>query len=132
MKVPQVYRAGRFALVLAALWANTVFASSDPLADVLPDGGAAIGYVLRHERSTYRGAEGGLDQLPLYLYEGERAYLHGTRVGVKLKQDDWRFDVFLRYRFEGFTHDKRPESTAGLDAREPGFDAGFALRRRIE
>jgi MipA family protein len=129
--VPQVYRAGRVVLVLAALCANTAFASSDPLADLLPDGGAAVGYVLRQERSTYQGAQGGLDHLPLYVYEGERAYLHGTRLGLKLKQDDWRFDVFLRYRFEGFTRDKRPDSMAGLEPREPGWDAGLSLRRRL-
>jgi MipA family protein len=129
--LPQVYRAGRVALVLAALTANSALASSDPLADVLPDGGAAIGYVLRKERSTYQGAEGGLDQLPLYMYEGERAYLHGSRLGLKLRQDDWRFDIFLRYRFEGFTRDKQPTSMAGLEPREPGWDAGLSLRRRF-
>ena len=97
----------------------------------MPSGGAAVGYVLRHERSTYRGAEVGLDHLPLYLYEGERAYLHGTRVGLKFKQEDWRFDAFLRHRFEGFTQDRRPESTVGLAPREPGIDAGISVRRRV-
>jgi len=113
------------------LAAPAALANSDPFTDVLPDGGAGVGYVWRHERSTYRGAEGGLDNLPLYLYEGERAYLHGTRVGLKLKQEDWRFDAFLSYRFEGFTHDRRPQSTVGLDPREPGIDAGIAVRRRM-
>ena len=79
----------------------------------------------------YRGEPSGADQLPLYLYEGERAYLHGTRAGLKFKQDDWRVDAFLAYRFEGFTQDKRPASAAGLEAREPGIDAGVALRRSL-
>ena len=126
--VRQVYRA--LGLVVA-LSATPVFGSSDPLVDVLPVGGAGVGYLLRHERSTYRGAEGGLDHVPLYLYEGEHAYLHGTRLGLKLKSDDWRFDAFVRYRFEGFTRDKRPEVAKALDilAREPGWDAGVSVRR---
>jgi len=123
-------RAVYLALALA-LFASSASASSDPLIDVLPVGGAAVGYLLRHERSTYRGAEGGADQLPLYLYEGERAYLHGTSLGLKFKQEDWRVDVFLRYRFEGFTRDRQPTSTLGLAPREPGFDAGASLRRRM-
>lgn len=128
----QVYRAGRISLgLVAALAAFCTFASSDPFTDVLPDGGAGAGYLWRQERSSYRGAEGGLDNLPLYLYEGSRAYLHGTRLGLKFRQDDWRFDAFLRYRFEGFTHDKRPIGTLGLEPREPGWDAGVSARRSL-
>ena len=123
-------RAVYLALALA-LATSSASASSDPLIDVLPIGGAGVGYVLRHERSSYRGAEGGADQLPLYLYEGERAYLHGTSLGLKFKQEDWRVDVFLRYRFEGFTRDRQPTATLGLQPREPGFDAGASLRRRM-
>ena len=123
-------RAVYLALALSLL-ASSVSASSDPFIDVLPVGGAGVGYVLRYERSTYRGAERGADQLPLYLYEGERAYLHGTSLGLKFKQEDWRADVFLRYRFEGFTRDRQPTSTLGLAPREPGFDAGASLRRRM-
>ena len=123
-------RAVYLALALSLL-ASSVSASSDPFIDVLPVGGAGVGYVLRYERSTYRGAERGADQLPLYLYEGERAYLHGTSLGLKFKQEDWRADVFLRYHFEGFTRDRQPTSTLGLAPREPGFDAGASLRRRV-
>src|SRR5438045_9209977 len=118
--VHQVY-AARFLLAFASvLAAGNAAAQSDPFIDALPVGGSAVGYVLRYERSTYRGAERGADHLPLYLYEGERAYLHGTSLGLKFKQDDWRADVFLRYRFEGFTHDRRPESTSGRATRAPG------------
>src|SRR3954469_715946 len=124
--------AARFLLAFAgALAAGAAAAQSDPFIDALPVGGAAVGYPLRSERSTSRGAERGADQLPLYLYEGERAYLHGTRLGLKFKQDDWRFDTFIAYRFEGFTHDRRPSSTEGLTPREPGFDAGVSLSRRM-
>ena len=131
MAVRQVYRAQAFALALAAvLGATNAGAASDPFIDVLPVGGAGVGYVLRFERSTYSGAPGGADQTPLYLYEGEHAYLHGTRLGLKASAGDWRFDAFLAYRFEGFTHDKRPTVAEGLAPREPGWDAGVSLRRR--
>ena len=63
--------------------------------DTLPVDGPAVGYLLRFERSTYRGAERAADHLPLYFYEGERAYLHGTRAGLKFGHDDWRFDTFI-------------------------------------
>jgi MipA family protein len=128
----QVYRAGRFTLgLVAALAASSAFASSDPLIDVLPDGGAGVGFLWRQERGMYRGAQGGLDNLPLYLYEGERAYLHGSRLGLKFRPGEWRVDAFLRYRFDGFTRDKRPTSAValGIEAREPGWDAGLSLRR---
>jgi outer membrane protein len=114
-----------------ALAAASAIAQSDPFTDTLPEGGAGIGYLLRYERSSYAGAERGADQTPLYLYEGERAYLHATRVGLKFRPDDWRLDAFIAYRFEGFTQDRRPTSTAGLDVREPGFDAGLSLSRRF-
>src|SRR3954469_4700401 len=131
--VRQVH-AARFSPFLAlglAVAAGSVHAQSDPFTDTLAPGGAALGYLLRWERSTYAGAERSADQLPLYLYEGERAYLHGTRVGLKFRPADWRVDTFIAYRFEGFTQDRRPESTAGRDVREPGFHAGVSLSRRF-
>jgi outer membrane protein len=123
---------GRFIIALAALLgaSGAGAAAGDPFIDVLTPGGAAVGYLLRYERSTYRGAAQVADQLPLYLYEGEHAYLHGTRLGLKASQGAWRLDTFISYRFEGFTHDRVPTGAAGLSPREPGYDAGLSLRRR--
>src|SRR5919198_3610 len=113
--VRQVYAARFLVLLVTALGAGLACAQSDPFIDTLPVAGPAVGYLLRFERSTYRGAEGGADHLPLYFYEGRRAYLHGTRAGLKFGEGDWRLDTFIAYRFEGFTHDRRPASAAGLD-----------------
>jgi MipA family protein len=116
----------------ASLVALSAAASSDPFVDLLPEGGAAVGFTWRYERSPYRGADSAPDNLPLYLYEGEHAYLHASRVGLKWKSDAWRFDAFLRYRFEGYTQDRRPQSTIGIEPpREPGLDAGVSIRRTM-
>ena len=119
------FGAGLFALALRAL------ASSDPFVDMLKDGTFGVGYKMGYERSPYRGAPADADQQLLYLYEGERAYLHSSRLGLKFKSEDWRFDAFISYRFEGYNVDKTPTSLAGAPAREPGFDAGVSVRRRF-
>src|SRR5881394_3673763 len=116
--VRQVYRA--LGLVVAFTAPTVVFASSDPLIDALPVGGAGVGFLWRYDRSPYKGAPSNADNVPLYLYEGERAYLHGTRLGLKFAAEDWRFDAFVNYRFEGFNLDNVPTSMAGLGVREPG------------
>jgi len=85
---------------------------------------------VRFGNSPYRGVSNGNDHLLAYIYEGEHAYLHASRVGLKFSQDVWRFDAFVRERFEGYTQDRVPASTTGMELREPGFDAGIAVRRR--
>ena len=106
------------------------FANSDPFTGVAAPGGAGIGAFDRVERSPYRGAGNRHDFLPLYLYEGEHAYLHSHSVGLKFGNvvTEPRFDVFLRYRFEGFPYDRIPASIAGMAKREGGIDAGASAQ----
>ena len=99
---------------------------------MLQPGGFAAGYGLRLGNSPYRGAQGGFDHVVVYAYEGEHAYLHGTRTGLKFNADEWRFDAFLRQRYDGYSKDRAPTSVAGMALREPGIDAGFAIRRKTE
>jgi len=68
--------------------------------------------------------------LPLYLYEGTRFYMHSYVVGAKFGdlRAGPRFDLFLKYRFEGYPHDRVPESLAGMQPRESGIDAGFSAQ----
>lgn len=118
----------------AALLCLAVFsaaASSDPLVDVLPDGAFGIGYSYSRMRPFYRGSERNLDHALLYLYEGDTFYLHGSRLGLKVAWDAWRFDTFVRHRFEGFTQDAVPSSALGMAPREPDLDAGISLRRKL-
>src|SRR5687768_3732150 len=58
-------------------------ASSDPLSGLADPGGVAIGLMPRIERSPYRSAGMRHDFVPVYLYEGEQAYLHSLSLGLK-------------------------------------------------
>src|SRR2546426_351133 len=105
-------------------------ANSDWLSDIAAPDSAAIGAARRFEQSPYRGAGTPQDFLPLYLYEGSRFYMHSYAVGAKFGdlRAGPRFDLFLRYRFEGYPHDRVPESLAGMQPRESGIDAGFSAQ----
>lgn len=74
------------------------------------------------------------DLVPLYLYEGKRVFLHGSRVGLKLadelSESRHSFDLFLDYRFEGFPYDRAPASLAGMQIRRPSTDLGLGYRYR--
>lgn len=118
-------------MVLALLVAAPAVASSDPFADVLETGGFGVGYGYTRMRPFYRGSDRNHDNSLLYLWEGDTFYLHGSRAGLKVNWDTWRFDAFVRHRFEGFTQDAVPTSALGMAPREPDIDAGLALRRKF-
>src|SRR6185503_4302175 len=104
-------------------------ASSDPLTGIADPGAVAIGFMTRVERSPYRSAGMRRDFIPLYLYEGERVYLHSLSLGLKFGGSEARrFDVFLRHRFEGHPSDDIPASLEGMARREPGIDAGVGAQ----
>ena len=106
-------------------------ATSDPFTSIIDTpGGAGMGFAIRMESSPYRGGGTRHDLVPLYLYEGKYAYLHGYRAGLKLyDQEDSRFDAFLSHRFEGFPYDKIPSSIAGMAERSPGADFGVSYQK---
>ena len=97
-------------LVLAAAFPLAAVADTGPLGDLLVvPGSAGLGAMIRSERSPYKGAGVIHDLVPLYLYEGERFFLHPTRAGLKLADDgDQRIDLFLDFRFEGFPYGRMP------------------------
>ena len=106
----------------------------EPLTDVLnTPGSAGLGLALRTSTSPYMGGGTRYDLVPLYLYEGERFFLHANRVGVKLFNDGdrssgQRFDLFVEQRFEGFPAENMPISLAGMTPRDSGIDLGLAYR----
>lgn len=99
-------------------------ANLEPLTNILSvPGSAGLGVVTHFESSPYREAGNRYDVLPLYLYEGERFFLHANRGGAKLKQDDTqRFDLFVEQRLEGFPADRLPDSLAGMATRDAGIE----------
>jgi len=123
--------AGRL-LVLALAFPLPAVANTDALSGLLVvPGSAGLGIMARSERSPYQGAGFRHDLVPLYLYEGERFFLHASRGGLKLSDDArHRFDLFLDYRFEGFPSDHIPASLAGMQARESTTDLGVSYAYR--
>ncbi|WP_372825914.1 MipA/OmpV family protein [Polaromonas sp.] len=114
-------------LALAPAHANT-----EPLSDLLgAPGSAGLGFAVRAEQSPYVGGGTRYDLLPLYLYEGKRVFLHGSRAGLKLLDDgSQRVDLFLDQRFEGHADDRTPPALAGMSERGSGLDTGVAYRYR--
>ena len=117
---------------LSAMAPACADASLEPLTNILSvPGSAGLGVVTHFERSAYQGGGNRYDVLPLYLYEGERFFLHANRGGIKLKQDGaHRFDLFVEQRFEGFPADRLPDSLAGMANRDSGIDLGLSWRYR--
>jgi len=89
--------------------------------------------VSRFEQSPYRGGGVRIDLLPLYLYEGERVYLHTYRAGLKFDfGSDRRVAAFLSHRFESFPVERIPGSLAGMTTRVPETDFGLSYEQRFE
>jgi outer membrane protein len=119
-------RLPRFAALALAVLTSAAGASSDPLSGVAAPGGAGIGFMARAERSPYDGAGTRHDFMPIYLYEGRRAYLRSQSLGLKFgEREARRFEIFLRHRFEGHPADRIPERLVAMARREPGIDAGI-------
>ena len=128
--------------LLAATTALTLFCTFaradgiEPLTAILnTPGSAGMGLAVRATTSPYLGGGTRYDLVPIYLYEGERLFLHANRAGVKLfndgtDKDGQRVDLFVEQRFEGFPSDRLPPSLAGMASRDSGLDLGLAYRLR--
>jgi len=93
--------------------------------------GAGLGVAVRSEGSPYRGGGTRNDVVPVYEYEGKRAFLETYRAGLKfIDTPDARLDAFVGYRFEGYPYDSIPASLAGMASRGSGADLGLAYRQR--
>ncbi len=121
---------------LFAMNAAHAIGGTEPLTDILnAPGSAGLGFVTRIENSPYVDGGTRYDLLPLYLYEGERVFLHSNRAGLKLiNQGDrgtgQRLDLFVEQRLEGFPVDRLPASLTGMAPRDSGIDFGLSYRYR--
>jgi outer membrane protein len=71
--------------------------------------------------------------LPVYLYEGERFYLHSNRFGLKFKLDpDRRVDVFVSRRLESSPVSQVPSSLSGMATRTTETEAGASFEQRFD
>ena len=106
------------------------FADNEPITDIqTTPGSAGLGYVLKAEPSAYKDATTRLEIHPLFLVEGERVFLHSSRVGIKLFDGpEQRLDVFLDKRLEGFPLQSPPTSLSGMAIRHSSTDAGLSYR----
>ena len=133
-----VFCAGWLAAGLGAALPAVAQNELEPLTNILDrPGSAGLGALMQVSPSPYRDAGNRYDLLPIYLYEGERLFLHTNRVGLKLrggKADasgapaDHRIDLFVEQRLEGFPSDKLPASLSGMANRDSGIDLGLAYR----
>jgi outer membrane scaffolding protein for murein synthesis (MipA/OmpV family) len=106
------------------------FSDNEQITDIqTTPGSAGLGYVLKVEPSPYKDAKTSVELKPLFLYEGERVFLHSSRVGVKLfDSPEQRLDVFLDKRLEGFPIKSPPASLSGMAIRHSSTDAGLSYR----
>lgn len=120
-----------FLMAIPAL-ASGLVGNTEVAADAQPTpGSVGLGAITQIEASPYKGASTRGDLLPLYLYEGERAFLHSGRAGVKLlDSSEHRLDLFLDKRLEGFQANKIPASVAGMAMRSSSTDVGLAYSYR--
>ena len=119
-------------LICGALASGPAAATSDFLADLVGKDSAGLGAAVRVEHSLYRGDGVRIDVLPVYLYEGERVYLHSNRFGLKFNIDPTRrLDVFVSRRLESFPVEGVPSSLAGMATRTTESEGGFSYEQRF-
>jgi MipA family protein len=120
-------------LICGALASGPAAATSDFLTDLVGKDSSGLGAAVRVERSLYRGGGVRVDVLPVYLYEGERVYLHSNRLGLKFNIDPThRLDVFVSRRLESFPVEGVPSSLAGMATRTTESEAGFSYEQRFD
>jgi len=118
------------ACLLLLLPATQVRAQVRPLFETLDmSGQAGVGMAIRVSTSPYAGVDQVLNMAPLYVYEGDRFYLHSSRAGVKYNTSAYsHVEAFISSRFEGFPYEDTPASLAGMEQRNPGLDGGIGYR----
>lgn len=137
----QIYHRGLFAGILALLYTSLASASGAneiPIVDAAK-GTAGIGFGFRFGTSPYRNInnlssvdnDNSHDLLPLYLYEGDVFFAHGSSAGLHLFENDaFSLDLLGRYRFDRLESDA-DSYYQGINDREQSFDAGasFTLKQ---
>lgn len=105
-------------LLGASLTPIHVFASDEPAS------GWSLGAGAIASDRGYIGEGNRIVPFPFVGYEGERFFIRGPELGVKLMDgESFDFDIVARGRFDGF--DAEDLDIDGLEDRDDGVDAGF-------
>lgn len=120
----------RLLVCLSVMLCSVAHAQIDPLFETLNiSGRAGLGFAVRSFDSPYRGVGSDVDLMPIYVYEGDRFFLHSYRAGARFDvADASRLEISIMQRFEGFPNTNIPASLAGMDTRHSQLDGGLALR----
>lgn len=103
--------------------------------DNVPKGTVALGFGRRFGDTPYIGVsnvssqdnENSSDLVPLYYYEGEYLFAHGTSFGVHLLDGDrFKVDLVSRYRFDRIEDSDDP-FFEGIDERRQSIDSGLSV-----
>ena len=98
-------------------------------------GSVGIGYAARFGQSPYVDVENvgstyseyNYDLVPLYLYEGDYLFAHGTEWGVHVFQpENFQLDVVARYRFDRLQVEAS-DFFEGMEDRKQTVDIGAAM-----
>jgi len=124
-------------LVPYQAWSNWLLTQS-PFHDTEP-GSVGIGYAPRFGQSPYEGLDNigstyneyRYDLVPLYLYEGDYLFAHGTEWGVHLTRKSNAIDINLiaRYRFDRIQVESS-DIFAGMEDRKQTVDGGLSAALR--
>jgi outer membrane scaffolding protein for murein synthesis (MipA/OmpV family) len=126
--------AGALALAAASAGHANWLVTKTPFHDQEP-GSVGIGYAARFGQSPYEGvgdigsvySDYNYDLVPLYLYEGEYLFSHGTEWGVHVWQpENFRVDLLARYRFDRL-QEESSEFLEGMTDRKQTVDIGAAM-----
>ncbi len=97
-----------------------------PIVDAPPKT-PGLGPAFRTGHNIYIGENSRTDLIPLYLYEGDYIFAHGTSIGVHaFRNDTFTFDLLARYRFDRLDPSGN-EELAGMSKRHASVDAGAAV-----
>ncbi|KPJ94991.1 MAG: hypothetical protein AMJ55_05025 [Gammaproteobacteria bacterium SG8_15] len=121
--------------ILACYYCSPVLADAEvtriPILDA-PPGTVGLGFGVRLETSPYKTGNSSSDMLnidwvPMFLYEGELLFAHGTSVGLHLFRNEFfSADILARYRFDHLDP-QRSDYYQDLEEREQTVDAGLSF-----
>lgn len=125
MPLRGVLRVFPFLLLLSPLDVESQEVARIPIIDA-PAKTPALGGAIRMNSRLYQDEEGESDLVPLYLYEGDYLFAHGTKFGLHLfRNDRFGINIGARYQFMKLEPDPENEFLDGIYERKQTWEAGI-------